>query len=1198
MERFRSTSHRVFSARSIFTFVLVVIITTLFSVIIGGQATHAADPTDAAWNGESIVHSNHGYTLVADFKDPTGTIPDESTVYQTPVQTSDNGDKKVFILYFTPGVDPPTATTAKYVEFNYSATGELSDPKNAKNVTLTVKGQEDAASSCSVSGIGWIICPVSVFLAEAMDNVFNILSEMIKVQPSVLGDPNNSMYIAWNVMRNIANIAFVIVFLIIIYSQLTSFGVSNYGIKKLIPRLIIAAILVNLSFIVSAIAIDISNVLGYSIQNVFNGIRESVFNLTDDNFGAVNAAVDNPWSQLTTVILAGGGAVGGVYYMATGGLYMLIPLLLGLILTLIFVVIVLAARQAIIVILVIIAPIAFVANLLPNTEKWFEKWKDLFFTMLIFFPAFSLVFGGSQLAGQLIIQNAGGNIVTVLFGLAVQIAPLVITPLLLKFSGSLLGRIAQIANNPSKGILDRNKNWAGSRAEYTKQRNIAGEGRKFNPTTWGAGMVRGADFRKRRLQDRTNALKQGGDNLYHDSEGYKKIHTDMTGKELDKDKIQNRNASHIEGLKTTPGSELYDRAIKTQASKENLEAATNRTNEHFNQRRVVGGTLNTSSTNLEASKARLETSENSKAVYFNQQRLLATSVLGKTVEPLETSKLRAESTQNQYAKMVEDMKAVPTSSMYNIAQGVQSSKENLESSQSNTQALFDQRRRTVGSGLNVSTIELENSKVKAGEAKSMANAYISEVKANPTTDLYRNVIHAEEAKATEQEHESNLARTINEVRANDKTVLNRRSIRAEDAKIAMQTSESVFNDVLTRAKLDKTTDIHRTTVDGEIVKSTAQVSETKLERMVGEFKSGQIDRTTLSAQDEAAMDAMFANTKLLSAEKQGVQSATYEQQQRVSQVLASDTAEADSLLTIAGSVDENGKQRALATALAQRSRSRSETLGNIRSIINYQNFNTETVRKLGQGIPTPGINMSHDVMTTALQMTLGGKDTKQIVEALKQVDFSFPGATPEQREELQIYAYEALAENSSRPPFMTAGFMAMLKEGKDYNGNAFTGAYGDAGLSGLIGTAVTRQKLDSKKLQSAGKDYADVIFEAVKTDTTITPEAKQRLLSELAVTLDPAREASEALGDSKAVLYSIQDNIAIEGINDGQIDGRKLEVSSKEYAEAILSTIRRNPTEIFPAAKTTLFDEVTALRNSGNAPEIETTLDKILAELK
>jgi len=752
--------------RSIFTFVLVVLITTLLFVTLGGQTTHAADPTDAAWSGDIIIHDKYGYNLVTDFKDTTNTVPDGATVYQTAPITTGNGDKKVFILYFTSGVDPPTAKNANYVEFKLSASNTVSDPQNKKTVTLTVKGEEDEASSCSVSGVGWFICPISVFLAEAMDNVFNILADMIKVQPSVLGDSNNSMYIAWNVMRNIANVAFVIAFLVIIYSQLSNFGVSNYGIKKLVPRLIIAAILVNVSFIVSAIAIDISNILGYSIQNVFNTIRENVFNLTDENFNGVNQAMDDPWAQITTIILAGGGVYAGVAYAASGGLYMLIPLLLGLILTLIFVVIVLAARQAIIVILVIIAPLAFVANLLPNTEKWFEKWKDLFMTMLIFFPAFSLVFGGSQLAGQLIIQNAGGNIVTVLFGMAVQIAPLVITPLLLKFSGSLLGRIAQIANNPTKGVLDRNKNWASARAEHAKQQNIAKGARWYNPASYGAGLVKNADFRKRRLQDRTNTFKQDGDNLYHDSEGYKKIHENMTGSEMDKDKIQNRNAEHIERLKAKPGSSLYDRAMDTQASKENLDAATNRTNEHFNERRVVtGNVLNVSSNALEASKARLDTSENAKNTYQNRQRMIAGTVLNATVAPLETSKLSMESTQNQYTTMVENMKTNPGSSLFHIAQGVQSSKENLEASQNSVQTLFDKQRRTVGTGLNMSTVQLENSKAVAEGSKSLTTAFINTQKATMGTELHTNVIESESAKMDSQISDARLTKVVENYKA-------------------------------------------------------------------------------------------------------------------------------------------------------------------------------------------------------------------------------------------------------------------------------------------------------------------------------------------------------------------------------------------------------------------------------------------------
>ncbi|MGH7218414.1 MAG: hypothetical protein ACREGE_03190, partial [Candidatus Microsaccharimonas sp.] len=578
MELVRFPLHRGFSVRSIFTFVLTVVIAVLLWATLSSVPAHA-QATTASWSGtDTILYDNHGYREDADFKDSTNTIPSDATVYTAPPQTTSGSstDQKLLVLYFAPGVDPPTATSVQYIEFDYD-NGSISNAANKQSITLAVQGESDGTgSSCSVGGIGWIICPVSVFLAEAMDNIFNILSEMIKVQPAVLGDENNSMYIAWNIMRTIANIAFVIAFLIIIYSQLTNIAVSNYGLKRLIPRLIIAAILVNLSYIVTALAIDVSNILGFGVQDVFNGIREQVFNMTNDNLG--NSVATETWTAVTTVILAGGGTLaGGLYFAAAGGLYLLIPLLIGLVLTVIFVVVILAARQAIILILVIIAPLAFVAYLLPNTEKWFDKWKDLFMTMLIFFPAFSLVFGGSQLAGQLIIQNAGDNIVTLLFGMAVQIAPLVITPIILKFSGGLLGRIAQIANDPRKGLLDRSKNWAERRAEHAKQQNIARGPRARNPASWGAGMVRGNDFRRRRLSDTTDVWKQEATNRYEETGQYGDINENKTAADLRKDRIHSQHAAHIDALKVATGSTLNVRSIEAEEAKVSAERASAQT---------------------------------------------------------------------------------------------------------------------------------------------------------------------------------------------------------------------------------------------------------------------------------------------------------------------------------------------------------------------------------------------------------------------------------------------------------------------------------------------------------------------------------------------------------------------------------------------------------------------------------------------
>lgn len=503
MERVWSTLHRGFSVRSVFMFVLTVFIAALLVVAFGSHTqTHALDDETATWTGDSITYHGHTYNPNNDAeKDNTLGIPVGSHYYSyAPETDSSTGTQvktvKAFVIYFTPGTDPPTATTATLVTYDYSPAKGYSNPSDKKAITVTVKGEESSYSSCSVEGIGYIICPVTVFLANGMDFIFQKVAGFMAVQPVTVTDSTSSLHIAWSIMRTIANVAFIIVFLIIIYSQLTSTAVSNYGIKKLLPRLIVAALLVNLSYIICALAIDISNIFGYSLQEIFVNIRQNTFSITNDTWSNSTTA----WSTITTAILGGVGL--GVLIADPAVLFLLIPVLVGVLLTAIFVLLILAARQAIIVILIIIAPLAFVAYLLPNTEQWFKKWRELFMTMLIFFPAFSLVFGGSQLASSIILQNASSMLMVVM-GLAVQVAPLVITPLILRFSGGVLGKIAGLVNNPKKGVMDRTNNWAKSRAERGRNAMLANSGTK-NPFR---KVAQGFAYRNRRVEKDTERYK-------------------------------------------------------------------------------------------------------------------------------------------------------------------------------------------------------------------------------------------------------------------------------------------------------------------------------------------------------------------------------------------------------------------------------------------------------------------------------------------------------------------------------------------------------------------------------------------------------------------------------------------------------------------------------------------------------------------
>lgn len=296
----------------------------------------------------------------------------------------------------------------------------------------------ESKSSCGIEGLGWIICPAMTFIGSISDGAFDFLSTtFLETKSSVLTD--SSVRAAWSAMRNLANVLFVIAFMIIIYSQLTSTGMANYGVKKMLPRLIIAAILVNMSFIICQLAVDLSNLLGYSLKRLFtDGIAPNIMG-TGTNGTITADAKGNGlgWLAVITALIAGG---------VTVALAASTPVLLAGLLAILLIVLILVARTALIVMLTVVAPLAFVAYLLPNTEQWFKKWYKMFFGLLMVFPIIAVVFGAGNLAGGVIYRAANGDIMMQIVALGAASIPLFLVPSLLKKSldatGALGGKLA------------------------------------------------------------------------------------------------------------------------------------------------------------------------------------------------------------------------------------------------------------------------------------------------------------------------------------------------------------------------------------------------------------------------------------------------------------------------------------------------------------------------------------------------------------------------------------------------------------------------------------------------------------------------------------------------------------------------------------------------------------------------------------
>ena len=420
----------------------------------------------------SIVYNNKTYVKATDTSGfPSEVKKDSAFVYKTPVNASGEQKAEVISVESTDG----EKFSGKLFKFDLTATGNYKQTGQAEPISGEgTSANAGSSTSCAIEGGGgWIVCMISNTLASAMDGLYDVLQGFLVVQPLQVSS-KSGLFQVWDYMRNIANIIFVVIFILVIYSQITNVGISNYGIKKLLPKLIVAAILINISYYICALAVDLSNVVGAQFQNLLVGIRKDIF---ENGSGIQLDAIS--WKSLVAGILSGSGfiAMGAWSFTMMGGpqnLGVMICFVLLIVLYSIFVgVVVLAARQAIITILIFLAPLAFVANVWPNTEKWFEKWKDLFFTMLIMYPLIALLFGGSQLAGIAIIANSNGNLVTLILGMVVQIVPLAITPTITRLSGGLLGRFAGIINNPNKGPIDSAKKFLREEMDHRTNKKIS-----------------------------------------------------------------------------------------------------------------------------------------------------------------------------------------------------------------------------------------------------------------------------------------------------------------------------------------------------------------------------------------------------------------------------------------------------------------------------------------------------------------------------------------------------------------------------------------------------------------------------------------------------------------------------------------------------------------------------------------------------
>lgn len=384
-------------------------------------------------------------------------------------------------------------------------------------------GSGTADPVCQVDGFGWVICPLINTMGDVVDAVADFLDDYLRVEPLTL-NTSGVLYKGWGNLLGIANILLILAFMFIIFSQATSVGISSYGVKKMLPKIIAAAIMINISYFICAVLVDISNIAGAGIADLIYSNLGSISDNTQEGSPL------GGFKKIAGGITAGLVGASGLIVVA---FFFLVPAMIAIL----SIFIVIAARSAIITLLIIISPLAFAAWVLPNTEKYFKKWWDIFIQMLVVYPAIMAIFAASSAAAVIVADGSGvqssadevtGNLFPLLIGLLIQTLPLFALPALIKLSSGVLGRLQGLAQtNIKKSGGDRLGQYVKDRSGVMAKEQQARLAEKYgrdpsgNPYTGAGrfrrtktalgratGMVASAPLRKIELEDRKSNAEQ------------------------------------------------------------------------------------------------------------------------------------------------------------------------------------------------------------------------------------------------------------------------------------------------------------------------------------------------------------------------------------------------------------------------------------------------------------------------------------------------------------------------------------------------------------------------------------------------------------------------------------------------------------------------------------------------------------------
>jgi len=348
----------------------------------------------------------------------------------------------------TDPADSPQVQTYTY-SFYVKAGPATNVTGTAQNQTqATAEGAQPVQPTCESTGfsLSWLICPIINGLVDSVSYFYtNVIQPLLHV--TIPLDTNSSTYKTWENFRIYGNIFLIIALLVVVFGESLGGGlIDAYSARKILPRLLVAVIAINLSIYIVAFCIDISNIVGAGI----GALIEAPFKTAGTDVLTLSGS--------TSFLITLAGATGTIWAFLSFGpliqfllLFVLVPAFIVFLAILVTVIV----RLALIIFLTLIAPVAFALYTLPNTEQYFRKWWDLLFRTLLVYPIIAVCFALGHVMSVVINETTAGiptivKPIAQLLSIIALIIPLVAIPYSFRIAGGIIGKLHDVVTNYGK----------------------------------------------------------------------------------------------------------------------------------------------------------------------------------------------------------------------------------------------------------------------------------------------------------------------------------------------------------------------------------------------------------------------------------------------------------------------------------------------------------------------------------------------------------------------------------------------------------------------------------------------------------------------------------------------------------------------------------------------------------------------------